>query len=200
MERFDLMVFWHALFLAFVYCCLAMGATAYRQILDNIRIKEADLTRLGEDIYFCYDPLMAYWIAAFAALAVLFFFIGYVWSAEAYIERYVVPLAFLINIAQISYRMKQQRLRVRTFGFVGRSVMAEDFHTVLFAQIHLVEACKDPVWSTLILYYAAESDLEARGEVRRLKRRMTKRALAKTLATLRQKTDAKILTSGEPLF
>ncbi len=197
--NFDLLVFWHALYVAFAYSWLAFGATAYRQYIDKYRFKDVDLMQLGEDIYYTYDPLMMYWIASFVLLAILFFFIGYIWTEEARVERYAVPLGFTINTVQIAYRMKQQRLQIRTFGIFGRKIFEEDFRLIRYDQIHLIEVEKDPIWNIVTFYYTDPAAHDAR-EVHEYPRRVTGLILPKLLVTLEQKTTAKIFTKGEKIL
>lgn len=195
--NFDLTIFWHALYVAFAYSWLAFGATAYRQLIDKFRLRDKDITRLGEDIYFSYDPLMIYWIISFILLGILFFFIGYVWWHEARIELYAVPLGFGINTVQLLYRLGQQRLYIRTFGIMGRNIFEENFHLLLYPQIHLIEVQRDPVWSTIILYYTDEADTTNR-TVHVFRRRVTVFVLPKLLQILQQKTAATIIGNNDP--
>jgi len=190
-SNFDAPTFFHALYVAFAYSCLAFGATAYRQIIDNFSIKDSKLVKVGEDISFAYDPLMMVWIGAFAALALLFTFIGFFVMGTPHIEMYCVPLGFLINIVQLWYRMKQQRLRIRTFGLIGRNIFEEGLRAINYDHIHLVEVERDPIWNTVSIYYTELDDTEGKN-VKTFRRRMTARTLPKLLAMLQQKTTAKI--------
>jgi hypothetical protein len=196
-HSFDLLTFYHALYVAFAYSWLAFGATAYRQIIDNFSIKDSRLIKMGEDIYFTYDPLMMVWIASFVVLAIVSGMVAFVWMSFPHIELYCVPLGFMINIVQLWYRMKQQRLRVRTFGLIGRNIFEEGMRAIAYEHVHLIEVERDPIWSTVTIYYSDEAETEKKTDVKTLKRRILPRSLPKFLAMLEQKTTAKIFDKGD---
>jgi hypothetical protein len=194
--HFDAPTFFHALYVAFAYSWLAFGATAYRQVIDNFSIKESRLVKMGEDIAYAYDPLMMVWIASFVGLAVLSALVAFVWVQNPHIELYCVPLGFLINIVQLRYRMSQQRLRIRTFGLIGRNIFEEGMRAIAYERVHLVEVERDPVWNVVTIYYTEENDIEGKN-VKIFRRRILRNSMERLVTTLRQKTSAKIFMKDE---
>lgn len=188
--EFSLETLYHAMYLAFVYSLLAFGASIYRQLLDDFSIQDI---KLGEDMYFSYDPLMMLWMLSFVVFAGLFEWIALEWS-EPRVELYCVPLMAMINAVQVYYRMSQQRLQIKTLGLVGRDVFEERFRVINYDQIHLVEVLQDPVWNVVMMYYTEHED-DTGKDVKIFRRRMTRRMLPKLVTALENKTTAKIFTS-----
>lgn len=189
MGNFDPRVLSHACFLAFIYALLALGATAYRQILDDFASKEL---KLGEDLDISYDPFMMVILSGILALTALFTWIALAWS-EPRIELYVVPLCLLINFLQFYYRMYQQRLQIKTLGLVGRTIFEEGWSIVRYDHIHLVEVEQDPLWDTVVMYYTEK--VEATGkDAKEFRRRMTHRMRKELVEALTSRTNAKIFT------
>jgi hypothetical protein len=197
--NFDAPTFFHALYVAFAYSWLAFGATAYRQIIDNFSIKDSRLIKMGEDIHYAYDPVMMVCIGACVLLGIASFFLAFVWWEMPHIELYCVPLALAINTVQFWYRMKQQRLRIRTFGLIGRNIFEEGMRAIPYEDIHLVEVERDPIWNTVTMYYTDPNAFDDK-EVKIFNRRITGHALPHLLAALEQKTSAKIFTKGDDIL
>lgn len=187
MGNFDPRVLAYACFLAFIYALLALGASAYRQVLDDFAAKDV---KLGEDLDISYDPLMMVMLGGIALLTVLFTWIALVWS-EPRIELYVVPLCLLINFMQFYYRMYQQRLQIKTLGVVGRTIFEEGWRLVRYDHIHLVEVEHDPIWDTVVMYYTLEANATGK-DVVEFRRRLTHSMCKELVEALRTRTDAKI--------
>ncbi len=187
MGNFDPRVLAYACFLAFIYALLALGASAYRQVLDDFAAKDV---KLGEDLDISYDPLMMVMLGGIAVLTVLFTWIALAWS-EPRIELYVVPLCLLINFMQFYYRMYQQRLQIKTLGVVGRTIFEEGWRLVRYDHIHLVEVEHDPVWDTVVIYYTLEANATGK-DVVEFRRRLTHPMCKELVEALRTRTDAKI--------
>lgn len=193
MGNFDATIFIHAGYVAFVYALVAWGATYYRQLLDDLDVKEA--VKMGEDMYLAYDPLgillilvLCVFFLTFAALAL------YVFPLE--IRYYVIPLAFAVNIVQLSYRYHRQRVVVKTLGIVGKSVFDSKFRVAPYRAIKRMEVQHDLLWNVLILHFY---DTGSRGELAELHVRISKRSLhrivsfaeANTGVTAKEKTQPK---------
>ncbi|MCS6807710.1 MAG: hypothetical protein RML40_03365 [Bacteroidota bacterium] len=190
MGNFDPRVLAYACFLAFIYALLALGATAYRQILDDVAAKDV---KLGEDLDASYDPLMMVILGGIVLLAVLFTWIALAWS-EARIELYVVPLCLAINFVQFYYRMHQQRLQIKTLGLVGRTIFEEGWRLVRYDQIYRVEVEHDPLWDTVIMYYADNSaHTFPTNDAGEFCRRLTHTACKALIAALQARTNAEIV-------
>lgn len=187
MGNFDPRVLAYACFLAFIYALLALGATAYRQILDDFAAKEV---KLGEDLDTSYDPFMILILSGILFLTALFIWIALAWN-EARIELYVVPLCLLINFLQFYYRMYQQRLQIKTLGLVGRTIFEEGWSLVRYEQIHLVEVEEDPIWDTVVMYYTDKTNATGK-DVLEFRRRLTHAARKTLVEALKTRTDAKI--------
>ena len=187
MGNFDPRVLAYACFLAFIYALLALGASAYRQVLDDFAAKDV---KLGEDLDISYDPLMMVMLGGIAVLTVLFTWIALAWS-EPRIELYVVPLCLLINFMQFYYRMYQQRLQIKTLGVVGRTIFEEGWRLVRYDHIHLVEVEHDPIWDTVVMYYTLEANATGK-DVIEFRRRLTHSMCKELVEALRTRTDAKI--------
>ena|GEM_PF-6568855 len=189
MGNFDPRVLSYACFLAFIYALLALGASAYRQILDDFAAKDV---KLGEDLDTSYDPFMMVILCGILALTALFTWIALAWS-EARIELYVVPLCLLINFMQFYYRMHQQRLQIKTLGLVGRTIFEEGWRIVRYDNIHLVEVEQDPIWDTVVMYYTEKADATGKDAIE-FRRRMTHRMRKELIEALEMRTSAKIFT------
>jgi hypothetical protein len=187
MGNFDPRVLAYACFLAFIYALLALGASAYRQILDDVAAKDV---KLGEDLDISYDPLMMVMLGGIALLTVLFTWIALAWN-EPRIELYVVPLCLLINFMQFYYRMYQQRLQIKTLGVVGRTIFEEGWRLVRYDHIHLVEVEHDPIWDTVVMYYTPGANATGK-DVLEFRRRLTHPMCKELVEALRTRTDAKI--------
>ncbi len=189
MGNFDPRVLSHACFLAFIYALLALGASAYRQILDDFAAKNV---KMGEDLDISYDPFMMVILGGILALTVLFTWIALAWN-EPRIELYVVPLCLLINFMQFYYRMHQQRLQIKTLGLVGRTIFEEGWSVVSYENIHLVEVEQDPIWDTVVMYYTEKADATGK-DAKEFRRRMTHSMRKVLLEALATRTSAKIFT------
>lgn len=187
MGNFDPRVLAYAFFLAFIYALLALGATAYRQILDDFAAKDV---KLGEDLDVSYDPFMMVILGGIVMLMALFTWIALAWN-EARIELYVVPLCLLINFMQFYYRMYQQRLQIKTLGLVGRTIFEENWRLVRYDQIHLVEVEEDPIWDSVVMYYTDKAEATGK-DVLEFRRRLTHAARKELVEALQTRTDAKI--------
>ncbi len=189
MGNFDPRVLSHACFLAFIYALLALGASAYRQILDDFAAKNV---KMGEDLDISYDPFMMVILGGILALTALFTWIALAWN-EPRIELYVVPLCLLINFMQFYYRMHQQRLQIKTLGLVGRTIFEEGWSVVSYENIHLVEVEQDPIWDTVVMYYTEKADATGK-DAKEFRRRMTHSMRKVLLEALATRTSAKIFT------
>jgi hypothetical protein len=192
MGNFDPRVLAYACFLAFIYALLALGATAYRQVIDDFAAKDV---KLGEDLGVSYDPLMIGILGGILGLTGAFTWIALAWN-EARIELYVVPLCLLINFMQFYYRMHQQRLQIKTLGLVGRNIFEEGWRLVRYDQIHLVEVQEDPVWDTVVMYYTESAEATGK-EVREFRRRLTRAMCKELVEALKARTEATIFINND---
>lgn len=182
MGNFDVTIFIHAGYVAFTYALVAWGATYYRQFLDDLDVKEA--VKMGEDVYFAYDPLgiliilvLCVFFLTFAALAL------YVFPLE--IRYYVIPLAFAVNIVQLLYRYHRQRLVVKTLGIVGKSVFDSKFRVAPYRAIKRLAIERDTLWNVLVLSFY---DTGNRGELMELRVRVFKQSFPRIVAFLEAHT------------
>lgn len=194
MGNFDFTIFMHACYVAFVYALIAWGATFYRQFLDDLDVKEA--VRLGEDLYFAYDPLgillilvLCVFFCTFAALAL------YVFPLE--VRYYVIPLAFGVNVAQLGYRYHRQRFVIKTLGMVGKNIYLERrFRVVPYRAVKSVEYIREPMWDVLILHFY---DTGSQGTLVEMHRRFSRRMLGRVLHTIEQHTGIKAQERAQPV-
>ncbi len=183
MGNFDTTIFMHACYVAFVYALVAWGGTFYRQFLDDMDAKEG--VRLGEDLFFAYDPLgvllilvLCVFFCTFAALSL------YVFPLE--VRFYVIPLAFSVNVVQLGYRYHRQRFVVKTHGLVGKNIYLERrFRVVPYRAVKQVEFLREPIWDVLILHFY-ESD--SQGTLVEMHRRFSRKTLARVLRTIESHT------------
>lgn len=118
---FDTTLFLHALYVGFVYAVLALGALWYRQVIDDLAVREI---RLGEDIYRAYNPLG--WLSSGG-----FFLFFSIFAAVALgnpspsIIIYVVPVAAAINVVQMTVRTFRQTIDLRTNGILIRYLLKD---------------------------------------------------------------------------
>ncbi len=183
--EFDQRIFLHALYVAFVYAVLAFGATWYRQTVDNMEIRKV---HLGEDIYYTYDPLLLLVIAGLFVVFLIFAFLClFVWNST--ILAYVIPLAVLVNIFQISLRTHFQRMNIKTRGIVGRNVFSGKFEALEYSNVLLGEVQRDAFWDLLTLHYATP---EKPREIRLFRRRVSHSARDRVIKIVESSTDARI--------
>lgn len=182
MGNFDATIFIHAGYVAFTYALVAWGATYYRQFLDDLDIKEA--VRMGEDVYFAYDPLgiliilvLCVFFLTFAALAL------YVFPLE--IRYYVIPLAFAVNIVQLVYRYHRQRLSIKTLGIVGKSVFDSKFRVAPYRAIKRLETQRDLLWNVLVIHFY---DTGNRGELMELHVRIFRQPFPRIISFIEANT------------
>lgn len=136
--HFDTIVFLHALYVGFVYSMLAFGATYYRQIVDDIDLEEV---RLGEDIFLGFTPVIWLSVGAFFFVFCIFTVISLLQS-EGNIFLYIIPIACSINIIQLLWRARNQRLMIKTNGIVIRHLLIEGNIPIEFsvmAYVHISE-------------------------------------------------------------
>jgi hypothetical protein len=115
---FDKVIFLYALYVAFAYAALALGATYYRQALDDMQAKEFNT---GETLFFAVNP------NAYIAIAVIFlFFIIFAFFALSLespaILAYAFPIALAINIVQLLLRTASQKVIIGTHGILLRYI------------------------------------------------------------------------------
>lgn len=188
MGNFDKQIFLYALYVAFVYSCLAFGATWYRQVVDNIEIR---LIHLGEDRRFAYDPFYLVIVAVLIIVFLIFAALAlYVWPAR--ILGYVIPLAVLVNSVQIGIRTHFQRMRIKTQGIIGRNLFNGIFEAVAFSDVQWGEIEEDFLWDTVTVYYTPTGEADTLKKFRRRISRPMGRYLVQVLMSA---TDAKIFMS-----
>lgn len=192
MGNFDLTVFVHAGYVAFVYALVAWGGTYYRQFLDDLDMKEAP--KLGEDIYFAYDPLgvvlllvLCGFFCTFAVLAL------FVFPLE--VRYYVIPLAFAVNIVQLVYRYHRQRFIVKTHGLVSRSIFGSRLRLVPYRSIKKVEYLREPFWHVLIVHFY---DTGSRSDLVELHRRFSRGTLQTVVRTIEAHTGLQATERRKP--
>lgn len=191
MGNFDGTIFLHALYVTLAYATLAIGATFYRQILDNSDVKEV---KLGEDLLYALDPLNVLWVVILCVTFVILV-VWALYAVPAVTKYYVIPLAVGVNIVQLSYRMRHQRLQVKTLGCIGRSLFEERFKAIRYNNIHVVDVEESAFWYIVIVYYTeqtSDTDRNKPDEVKEFHRRISRFALDGFLQAIRSGSDAKI--------
>ncbi len=114
MVHFDITLFLHASYVAFVYSCLAFGALAFRQISDSLISKEFST---GEEFFSLWNPISTYISIVYCILFVIFA-IASLLQSNPIMLLYVATLAFCINFTQVVIRGRYQRHSVHRNGML----------------------------------------------------------------------------------
>jgi hypothetical protein len=148
--------FVHALYVAFTYGCVALGALAYRQIADNLQTQKVGL---GEERYLFIDPRIVIPVGVllfFSAIFIMFIFthddVGHVDIATHSTPGlifFVVPLVFAVNIIQFSLRAWWQKTSVRTNGILVKRILSERFMAIPFDTIQQVVIERNFLWAVI---------------------------------------------------
>lgn len=195
---FEPIIFFHAVYVAFAYSCLAFGATIYRNIVDDMKLREiSQKMLLGEDMHYYTDPFP---IFAVGILAIFFVCTSViVLQFPAKVQTNVVPLAIAVNIVQIFWRARHQRMILRTNSIIGRKLLGDDIHVIQFDRLHVVDIERKGLYSYVTFLYeplgigeradAYDPRLPGGESYRRV---VFSRSLVSLLEVIRTRTQAKI--------
>ena len=151
--------YFHAAYVTFVYACIGIGALVYRTIVDHLNVKDV---RLGEELYLLYDPRAFIGIGCLAFFFCIFVFILQLKTDLMHeeVDRTapglifaVIPMVLVVNMAQVFFRAKWQRLSVRTGGILIRRMLSERFFAIPFDEhLAVVQVQRESLWFKLVFF------------------------------------------------
>lgn len=139
---FDKIIFLYALYVAFAYGMLALGATYFRNALDASQRAEISM---GETFLFVVNPLTYLLLGAIFFLFCIFAFIALNLSTPTVLS-YVFPLALFINAVQVLYRASEQRAELCTKGLIIRPIFLGETTSVAYENLIRVEITPTISW------------------------------------------------------
>ncbi len=139
---FDKIIFLYALYVAFAYGMLALGATYFRNALDASQRAEISM---GETFLFVVNPLTYLLLGAIFFLFCIFAFIALNLSTPTVLS-YVFPLALFINAVQVLYRASEQRAELCTKGLIIRPIFLGETTSVAYENMIRVEITPTISW------------------------------------------------------
>ncbi len=139
---FDKIIFLYALYVAFAYGMLALGATYFRNALDASQRAEISM---GETFLFVVNPLTYLLLGAIFFLFCIFAFIALNISTPTVLS-YVFPLALFINAVQVLYRASEQRAELCTKGLIIRPIFLGETTSVAYENMIRVEITPTISW------------------------------------------------------
>ena len=139
---FDKIIFLYALYVAFAYGMLALGATYFRNALDASQRAEISM---GETFLFVVNPLTYLLLGTIFFLFCIFAFIALNLSTPTVLS-YVFPLALFINAVQVLYRASEQRAELCTKGLIIRPIFLGETTSVAYENMIRVEITPTISW------------------------------------------------------
>lgn len=139
---FDKIIFLYALYVAFAYGMLALGATYFRNALDASQRAEISM---GETFLFVVNPLTYLLLGTIFFLFCIFAFIALNLSTPTVLS-YVFPLALFINAVQVLYRASEQRAELCTKGLIIRPIFLGETTSVAYENLIRVDITPTISW------------------------------------------------------
>ena len=139
---FDKIIFLYALYVAFAYGMLALGATYFRNALDASQRAEISM---GETFLFVVNPMTYLLLGTIFFLFCIFAFIALNLSTPTVLS-YVFPLALFINAVQVLYRASEQRAELCTKGLIIRPIFLGETTSVAYENMIRVEITPTISW------------------------------------------------------
>ena len=146
----------NAMYVTFCTACIGFGALFFRKMVDDLELKQV---QMGEELYLLFDPKAFVGIGIFVFFFCIFVFIlsmkedltheGTNMSAPGLVLL-VVPMVLVVNMIQLYFRAKWQRLSVRTSGILIRRMLSEKMIQLRFSsQPMLVRVEREFLWFRL---------------------------------------------------
>lgn len=151
-------LFIHALYVAFAYGCIALGALAYRQIADNLQTQKVGL---GEERFLFIDPRIIIPVGVLLFSASIFIMFIFTHDELDHVDMsthstpglifFVVPLVFAVNIIQFSLRAWWQKTSLRTNGILVKRILSERFMAIPFDTIQQIVIERSFLWAAIYI-------------------------------------------------
>lgn len=140
-------IWFHGLYVAFVFSCLMFGALAYRQILDNLEVRRL---LLGEDrSSFVSAPSVVVLSVSLVLVSTLGWWL-YRWvQPDIYI--YAFPMILVAQNLQFCLRAYLQRTQLKTRAVVVRRLLKPGAIPIPYHQIRHVYVRNEWVWSAITI-------------------------------------------------
>jgi hypothetical protein len=139
---FDKIIFLYALYVAFAYGMLALGATYFRNTLDA---RQRAKINVGETLLFVVNPMTYLLLGTIFFLFCIFALIALNLSTPTVLA-YVFPLALFINAVQVLYRAYEQRVELCTQGLIIRPIFLGETQSVVYENMIRVEITPTMSW------------------------------------------------------
>jgi hypothetical protein len=137
---------------AFTFNCLFFGALAFRQISDNIKLKEHNH---GEDRRLLLDPksMIIVLTTMFLALVIGALFLQ---IENPAVFHYAFPLIIASQALQMGLRVWFQRTRVTTRAIVVRAVLSDAVHIAPYNNILAIVVHDERMWVNISVLLPTE--------------------------------------------
>ena len=145
---FDNIIFLYAIYVAFAYGMLALGATYFRNSLDARQRSEITM---GETLLYVVNPVTYLLLGTILLLFCIFALIAMSLSTPTVLA-YVFPLALFINAVQVLYRASEQRVEICTKGLIIRPMFLGETQSIEYEQLIRVEIVPTMSWYTCHCY------------------------------------------------
>jgi len=139
---FDKIIFLYAIYVAFAYGMLALGATYFRNSLDARQRSEINM---GETLIYVVNPLTYLLLGTILLLFCIFAVIAMSLSTPTVLA-YVFPLALFTNAVQVLYRASEQRVEICTKGLIIRPIFLGETKSIEYEQLIRVEITPTMSW------------------------------------------------------
>jgi hypothetical protein len=139
---FDKVIFLYALYVAFAYGMLALGATYFRNSLDARHRMQISV---GETLTFIVNPLAYILLGAILLIFCIFAIIALSLTTPTVLA-YVFPLALFVNVIQVLYRASEQRAELCTKGIILRPIFLGETVGIEYENLIRVEISPMMTW------------------------------------------------------
>ena len=145
---FDKVIFLYALYVAFAYAMLALGATYFRNSIDS---RERMQISVGETLAYIVNPLAYILLGSILLIFCIFAMIALFLSTPTVLA-YVFPLALFVNVMQVLYRASEQRSELCTKGIIFRPIFLGETVGIEYENLIRVEISPMMAWSKCQFY------------------------------------------------
>ncbi len=167
-----------------VYAGIAFGGVYYRQFVDDLQMKDMPF---GELLFESVDPWYVVSTIGWCLVTICTIPIA-LYTDEATIIMYVVPLSFIINAIQFWYRSLRQKNRFYTNIVVARHFFSPRMAVIRLENVLSIELVKEFAW------YECKCSFEGNGPrgLRTETIRFSAKEKDRVLSYLRNRTQVKI--------
>lgn len=138
--------------MAFTFNCLFFGALAFRQISDNMNIREY---HFGEDRWLLADPRAALFVGGAGVLAFVLAAL-FVQIEKPAVFHYAFPLIIASQALQMALRIFFQRTRIKTNAILVRAVLSDRFHLAPYKNVIAIVVHDERLWVSISLLLPTE--------------------------------------------